>query len=415
MAQTIALAVDGMEKSLLSTWTDEGKLPNLDSIMNQGVHGGVNCTSLSSAKQWTTHFTGVISDRHGVDGFLKNGQGRRAGEDAPSARELINLNDISIKTYPELLSESGLAVGLVNPLPLWPPLELEKGFCISGMLTPPSAEDWAHPSALQSNLVSSGYQIDVRYGDRPYGFVDDGVFDEVGIQTLYEDMFEVLDARIDFVKEALKERDLDYLYALLKSIDIIQHSFWAHMQNNDETYGDAILDAYRRVDNLVGWIRAETDANVVVFSDHGFKGRTTRPPEGVHKLAVKLGGTVPIPPVVKHVYEKVFYREKEVSTASPSEINGIHANPAVWLADGPQIQDAGEVDIDFEDIPPTLLTLLKEPIPEEYSGKPATSALTTSPTTASIDLDVRRQLNIGEEDVVSERLHNLGYAEMVDS
>lgn len=415
MVKTVALAVDGMETELLSNWISQGELPNIASLREEGAYGEANCSSLSSAKQWTTHFTGVSPDTHGVSGFLKDGKTRRAGNEAPAVKELINLSDISLKTYPELLSERGHSVGLINPLSLWPPLELQNGYCVSGLLTPPEAQTWAVPESLQEQLEESGYRIDVRYGDRPYGFVDDGVFAETDIETLYEDMFTVLDERIKFVKDSIQNRDTDFLYGLLKSIDVIQHCFWIHMENDDETYGDAILESYHRVDELIGWIREETTANLVVFSDHGFKSRTTRPPEGIHKLAVKIGDTIPVPSPVREVYESMFYRERDTSTAAPTEISGVHSNPAVWMAAGPEIEDIGRLDIDFEDIPPTLLTLLGEPIPEVYVGNTLTRALSVSPSYEERDLTVRRHLDITESDVVSERLHNLGYAEMVDS
>lgn len=122
--QMISLAVDGMEGMLLEQWIANGELPNIEAARETGSHGTAECSSLSSAKQWTTHFTGVGSDTHGVQGFLRSGQKRTAGDSAPDASELINLSDIEVKTYPELLAEDGLSVGLLNPLPIWPPLSL---------------------------------------------------------------------------------------------------------------------------------------------------------------------------------------------------------------------------------------------------------------------------------------------------
>lgn len=36
-------------------------------------------------------------------------------------RELVTTGEITVKTVLELLSKVRLSVGLVNPLPLWPP------------------------------------------------------------------------------------------------------------------------------------------------------------------------------------------------------------------------------------------------------------------------------------------------------
>ena len=412
--RVVALAVDGMEPSLLERWIDAGELPELRALRENGAYGTARCSSLSSANQWTTHFTGVAPETHGVTGFLKGDRKRRAGEPAPEARELINLSDIRVKTYPELLAEVGVSVGLINPLPLWPPLELDGGFCVSGMLTPPTTDRWVHPPGLEPELEALGYRIDVRYGDRPYGFVDDDLFGEVSLETLRDDMFDVLDTRIRATKHAVLEHDLDYLYSLLKSVDVIQHCFWAHMEGDDPTYGDAILRSYRRVDDLVGWLRAETDANLLVFSDHGFGPRRTDPPEGIHRVARAVARRIPVPMAVKRAYDAVLRSPVEAGEdgVSVESTTGIHSDPAVWALDGPDVESGRPGEIRFEDLPPTILALLGEPVPSAYVGS-AVAAVPT-PRVEERSLSVRREVHVGDEEVVSERLHNLGYAEMVD-
>jgi hypothetical protein len=412
--RVVALAVDGMEPSLLDRWIDAGELPNLRALREDGAYGVAECSSLSSANQWTTHFTGVGPETHGVTGFLKGDRKRLAGEPAPEARELVNLSDIRVKTYPELLAESGVGVGLVNPLPLWPPLELDGGFCVSGMLAPPTTDRWVHPPALEPELEELGYRIDVRYGDRPYGFVDDDLFGEVTLETLHEDMFDVLDARIRFTKRAVTDHEVDCLYSLLKSVDVIQHCFWAHMANDDPTYGGAILESYRRVDDLVGWLREETDANLLVFSDHGFGPRQSEPPAGLHGVATAVASRVPVPKVLKRAYDAVLRSPVETGTdgVSVDSTTGIHANPAAWALAGPDVEPRPASGVAFGDLPPTILALLGETVPEAYVGT-AVDAV-PSPRVEDRSLAVRRETRIGDDEVVSERLHNLGYAEMVD-
>lgn len=414
--KVVALAVDGMEPTLVERWIEAGELPNLAELRENGAFGTANCSSMSSATQWVTHFTGVGPETHGVDGFLTSDRKRSAGDRAPDAEELINLSNISIKTYPELLDAVGARVGLVNPLPLWPPLELETGFCVSGMLTPPSTDRWVHPAELEAELDEIGYKIDVKYGDRPYGFVDDDLFDEISLDQLYEDMFDVLKARIEFTKRAVEERELDYLYVLLKSIDIIQHCFWAHMESDDPTYGDAILESYRQVDDLIGWIRERIDGHILVFSDHGFQRRTSDPPSSLHHLASSASDIVPVPERAKDLYYSLTTSPVETeSDGDPSvdSTTGVHANPAVWMLDGPAVESCSHVDIQFEDLPPTILALLDQPIPDSYIGEPI-DVIQKDLATESISLSVRRDLAIADNEVISERLHNLGYAEMVD-
>lgn len=428
--RTIALAVDGMEPSLLDRWMEAGELPNLAGVRDRGVGGTARCSSLSSAKQWTTHFTGVDVERHGITGFTRSGR-RRAGDDAPDAKELVNLGDIEVRTYPKLLAERGVGVGLVNPLPLWPPLELEGGFCVAGLLTPPDSDRWTHPADLAEDLEARGYRIDVRYGDRPYGFVDDGLFEEVRLERLHEDIFDVLDARIEFTKAVLSGEvnalagsgrdDPALLYVLLKSIDVIQHCFWAHMSADDEQFGDAILESYRRVDRLLGWIEESLDANVLVFGDHGFGPREEVRLRGstIDRLAQAVNRRLTVPAPVERLYGRLLKSETTVDLSNPGRTTGVHAEPAAWLLAGPDIDateagpDGAGREVRFEDLTPTLFALLDEPIPASYVGEPV-RGVTNDPGSVETDLSVRRRTRVEDDEVVSERLHNLGYAEMVD-
>lgn len=418
--RTIALAIDGMEPSLLTRWIDSGELPNLRRIRDTGASGTLQCSSLSSAKQWTTHFTGVSPDRHGVTGFTKTGPGRRTGEDAPDTKELINLSDIRVKTYPELLDERGVSVGLLNPLPLWPPLDLDHGFCVSGMLTPPTSDRWADPESLGTELEDRGYRIDVRYGSRPYGFVDDGVFGEVDIRTIQQDLFDLLDARITAAKYTIVERPTELLYVLFKSIDVFQHCFWAHMENGDEEFGDTILKAYRRIDSFVGWLHEAVDCNMVVFCDHGFKRRPTEAPRSVETVARWIDARAPIPGHVARAYRTVITRVADYTGGDDShgedagKLTGVHGNPGGWLLAGPDVISASEVEATFEDVTPTILGLLDEPIPTEYVGSPVETVIDRTPGTTNVSLAIRRDPVVSDDEIVSERLHNLGYAEMVD-
>jgi len=413
MTETVAVAVDGMEPTLLDRWVEAGELPTIARLRETGTSGTARCSSLSSAKQWSTHFTGVAPEEHGIDGFTRTAGSRRAGDDAPEARELINLTDIGVKTYPELLDEAGYSVGLINPLPIWPPIEFTDGYCISGMLTPPDSEQWVHPPSLEPELRQFDYRIDVRYGDRPYGFVDDGLFGEVDLGTLHEDMFAVLDARIEATKHLLEHHETEFTYVLLKSIDIIQHCFWIHMTAGDDRYGDAILESYRRVDDLLNWVDRTTDANLLVFSDHGFKTRKTGAPGILGRLAREVDERTTPPRFVRTAYDRLFKSDIDsgANLTTPGRTTGDHSNPAAFLATGPDF-GCETTEIRFEDLTATILALCEHPVPDAYAGHPIDS-LRPDSERRSVDLSVRRR-TAGDDSVVSERLYNLGYADMVD-
>jgi len=419
---TIALGVDGMEPSLCDRWINEGKLQNLAEFKENGAYGTATCSSLISAQQWTTHFTGVNSDRHGVSGFLRQEEIEHERDDnphtriSPESKKLINLSDIKVKTYPELLSEAGSRVGLINPLPIWPALELDGGFCIAGLITPPTADSYTYPEALKEELETFGYRIDVQYGNRPYGFIDDLLFenDEVGLKELKEDMFNVLERRIAYTKQVIERDDVDFLHSLLKSVDIIQHTFWAHTENSDTKYKDSILECYELIDDFVGWVRdVQPDTDLVIFGDHGFGPRQDPRFGFVHSLGYLINSYIPLPYGVKSLYRRLLKTESEVDLTELDGITGDHSNPTACMMIGPDVAADVSLDIAFEDITPTLMTLMNRPIPNEFVGSIPEHAVLPAPERLGISLEVSRtRPHISDE--VSERLYNLGYAEMVE-
>ena len=420
--KTVALGVDGMEPSLCKEWVKTGELPNIAALRREGSYGTSQCTTLISARQWTTHFTGVHADQHGIQGFLK--QDNKPAYDtnpgtrtSPDTKKLISTTDIEVKTYPELLAENGNSVGLVNPLPLWPPLELDDGFCVSGMVTPPNADQYTYPELLVDELKKFNYRIDVRYGDRPYGFIDDPLFTEntIGMDELRTDMFDVLDSRIEYIKYCLDQKHPDFLYGLLKTIDIIQHAFWAHMERDDPAHGEAILDSYRRVDSLVGWIRENhSDTNLLIFSDHGFGPRHNPRSDLLQSIAYGIDNKLSVPYRFKEVYRSVFKRESEADLENTNQITGDHDNPAIWMLGGPNTKSIDDLSIYFDDLTPTLLALHDEPVPRSYSGTVLEDVISLNPTYQDVDLDINRKHRADVDTAVSERLYNLGYAEMVE-
>lgn len=422
--QTIALGVDGMEPSLCDKWVAEGELPNIERLRTEGSFGRANCSSLVSARQWVTHFTGVSAKRHGVSGFVRTDEVAHERDanpftrESPDARTLINLEDIKAMTYPEYLTDLGKRVGLINPLPIWPPLELDGGFCISGMVTPPTAERIAYPSEVEEELVEFGYRVDVLYNGRPYGFVDDRLLqdDGVGFETLRTDMFDVLDARIQYTKHAVETKDVDVLFSLLKSVDIIQHAFWIHMEEDIEPFEDCILECYSRVDELIGWIRdSHPGTNLLLFSDHGFGPRLDPKSGSLHSIGYLVDSYVSIPYRLKSFYYRYLKSEVAVDETAVDRLTGDHRSPGVWMMCGPDIRNTEKYDVAFEDLTPTLLTLTGTPIPDTYVGDPLKQSLTREVNYDEIDIDPPERPRWGVDEEVSERLYDLGYADMVEN
>jgi len=54
--------------------------------------------------------------------------------------------------------------------------------------------------------------------------------------------------------------------------DSIQHMFWHFKNMPDSAYKNVVLECYRRMDNILGWVmnHIDNDTTLIVLSDHGF-------------------------------------------------------------------------------------------------------------------------------------------------
>lgn len=413
MVELITIGADSMEPSLLYKWVSEGALPNIEAQMEKGAHGTATLSSKSSIVQWNTHFTGVSAEKHGVNAWTKTGNLPKE-EDDP-IRNLVDSSDINVKTYPEILDEAGYSVGLLNPIPFYPPLKLEDGVCVSGILTPPSANTWTHPPSVQEDLSNIDYQIDIRYGDRPYGFIDDEVMKEVSLEQVHHDILKILNSRIKATKYLLKEYNFDYFYGLYKSIDLVHHFFWVQMAEGGK-YGDIIKKAYKRIDDLIGWLRDKyPSTSILIMSDHGAQATTVPRWYSLYTKIDRLAENIPAP--VSYVPRTIRYfllnhqRDMTIQDFNKyPKLQGHHDNKASWIISGPPIEKRSKSEIQFEDLTPSILSILENPVPEEYIGDVLNCV---SPSDRKpIDLSIDRDQNVNK--TISERLYNLGYADMVD-
>lgn len=413
MVELVTIGADSMEPSLLYKWISEGELPNLEVEMEKGAHGTATISSKSSIVQWSTHFTGVSADKHGVNAWTKTGNHPK--EEDNLIRNLVDSSNIKVKTYPEILDEAEYSVGLLNPIPFYPPLNLENGVCVSGLLTPPSVNKWGHPPSVQDELSDFNYEIDIRYGNRPYGFIDDEVMDEVSLEEVYDDTLSILNSRIKTTKYLLKTYDFDYFYALYKSIDLVHHFFWVQMAEGAK-YGDIIKKAYKRIDDLVGWLRNKyPGTSILTMSDHGAQTTTVPSLYGLYVNVDKLAESIPspvsyVPRTIRRILSK-YQRDMTLQDFNKHpRLQGHHNDKASWILSGGSIEKRSRSEIQFEDLTPTILSILENPVPKEYVGNVLNCV---SPSAREpIDLSIDRGPEV--EKVISERLYNLGYADMVD-
>lgn len=404
----ICIGIDGADSDTVFKPAAKGQLPNICRVMDTGAYGPLYSITTSSAGAWTSHLTGVNPERSGVTSFVVDEENR-----------FSKTSDIRVETYPEYLAKEGITVGTLN-LPLtYPPFELHDGFSVSGQLTPTDTEYYTNPEELTQWLDEHGYQIDFRFKNRRYGFVDDDIVAEVSRETVREHALDILKRRADVASELLTTHKPDLFLVMFKNTDSLQHYFWDCV--TDEGLEGPLLDSYDIIDNFVGHVcERYPDERILIFSDHGFRTST----RGEGRIAEFYQDTF-IPTASEYIpyniksnkgFNHLQYAVERLFTmfADSSKVlhNGVHRPTGIWITNGEDIANVEKEGLGFLDLPPYIVHSMDIPIPTEYEGHLPDKIYTSSPSPEYIDKEISMDRDsVTVDDLAIQNLEALGYVE----
>jgi predicted AlkP superfamily phosphohydrolase/phosphomutase len=256
------IGLDGATFDLLIPWFNEGKLPTLRRLYEQGAHATLESTiPYLSPQAWTSFMTGKNPGKHGVWDFIQH---------VPGTYDLQFANG-SLRRAPtlwRLLSDAGLRVGVMN-VPMTFPPERVNGFLLSGMEAPGVYANFAYPPEIYPSLKKAlgGYNM---HGD--YWIA--GTPDEY-----LANVHKTVSDQSRAARFLLNEHPCDFFFLVYGSTDRVQHHFWAYMDRTHplhdpaeaERYGEAIYRVYEQIDGEIAGFLSELPAQTTVFvmSDHG--------------------------------------------------------------------------------------------------------------------------------------------------
>lgn len=358
---------DGADWNHIHPLLDQGLLPNLEKLINEGVMGNLaTLQPVLSPMLWNSAATGKYPFEHGIYGFTEP-------DSATGGVRPFSSYSRKSKALWNMFSSVGLKSNVVN----W----------------------WAsHPAEQINGCVVSNLFQGVKMG--PHGpqvgkgaihpeerARDYGVFkvfpEEIGADQILPfipragEINQDEDGRLDVFAKVLSEtltthsvatavmemEPWDFMAVYYTCIDHFGHGFMgyypprqAHIPEEDfELFKDVIPGAYRFSDMMLGRMLefCDEDTTVVVCSDHGFKSGADRP----------LG--------------------------QPREPSG----PTVWHRDygmvvmkGPNIRkDERIYGASLIDITPTLLTVMGLPVGRDMSGRVLLDAFVEPPEIQWID------------------------------
>lgn len=266
------LGLDGATFDLIDPFVEEGLLPNLESIMKEGVRAKLNSTILShSPPAWTSFATGKNPGKHGILGFTK------MSPDSYELKLVYGLHN-KAKTLWEMLSEKGKKVIVMN-IPMTYPPKRVNGLLISGLDAPSTSSQFTYPPELREEIlkIAPDYRINLHLG----GYLHT---DKRRIKAL-DFIKSAIRARSKVVLHLMNKYQWDFFAVRFNSPDNVQHQFWKYMDEKHPEYKkdspyilkNAIKSVYQELDEVVKIICDNIDWNdttLLIMSDHGAGPRT---------------------------------------------------------------------------------------------------------------------------------------------
>ena len=343
------LAIDGMDWSLIDPLLDEGRLPNLASLIERGVRRDFRSLEplQKSAVIWTTIATGKGPDKHGVTDFVK----------ATGLSQLMGSYSWEARPIWDILGAAGRTVGVVNWMVSWPAQPVNGYFVSDRIVYAPElgeseTDGLTYPPQLLAELAPLVRAQSETTDDELAVFLNGDAWRTSDDRIIWQSIEDLRtyygrdESVLNLTRHLLGSGEQPDLFAVyVRGLDKCCHSFWGPMDpsvpfiiitdDGIETFKDVIPRYYERIDTMIGEIvgALEDDTTIIVCSDHGFRG-----------LYVAADGSV-----------KCGY--------------WMHGPLGALVAAGPGISESGDVrEASVFDIAPTVLALFGEPVGRDMDG-----------------------------------------------
>ena len=244
MSKVIVIGLDGATWDLLKPWADEGELPTVKKLMENGVWGTLESTIPPvTGPAWTSFSTGKNPGKHGVFDFVKIEN---------NSLRLCQSKDVRSETIHEILSRSKLR-SIVIGLPLsFPPSSDFNGVMVS---------DFLYPRKEIAPKSKTAYIENYR------------VFPNILLtgEDLLKDMDETAKSQVEAAKELFVKETWDFYFFYFFATDFVAHYFWKDIRDNT-TMGQKAKKMFHIADEFLQWVSDQMDAEatLLLMSDHGF-------------------------------------------------------------------------------------------------------------------------------------------------
>jgi len=262
--RVLVVALDGTTFDLIGPWIDDGSMPNLARLRDEGASGHLrSIVPPVTAPAWCSFMTGKNPGKHGVFEFFMR---------EPGGFDEIPVSSASRagRTLWELLGDAGKKVLVVNVPVTYPPSPVN-GNLIGDFLTPMGERGFTYPPELLDEVEAA---------TGPYQLYHTEVYRPGRAGVVLDELERVLDANRRANRWLIENKPWDFAMFHVWGTDRFGHELWhllderhpMHDPSEAHIHRDRARKYWRDVDAAVGeWIEAAGEGTAtVVLSDHGF-------------------------------------------------------------------------------------------------------------------------------------------------
>ncbi|MBU1710327.1 MAG: alkaline phosphatase family protein [Proteobacteria bacterium] len=247
------LGLDGVPYTLLVTMMNNGHMPHLEKIINQGTLTSMTASIPEvSSTSWSCFMTAVNPGKHGIYGFME------IDPDSYSFK-FPNTNDLASKTLWEIAGGNGLKSIVIN-IPSTYPAKPLNGELVAGFVAL-DLKKACYPESMFTHLSGMGYRLDVDAGKAASS-----------MDAFIEDLTLTFKKRKEAILHYLRKKDWDLFVGAITETDRLHHYLWEAWENCDHPRHAFFIDFYTELDTFIGDFHNLLDKQTpfIMLSDHGF-------------------------------------------------------------------------------------------------------------------------------------------------
>ncbi|MCX5886352.1 MAG: alkaline phosphatase family protein [Proteobacteria bacterium] len=267
MEKLLVIGIDGGSFTLLSPLIEQGIMPNLARMMEEGISGELEsvCPPVT-APAWSSFITGKNPGQHGIYDFMV--KRKDSNEEIP-----LNSTLREGRAFWDILGEDGNKVLILNIPTTYPPQKVN-GVMISDFLTPSGKRDFVYPV----NLLD---EIENRFGNYPLYFKTPIIVTTPeNIEKFLQECRNALHYKFEVARYLRKKEEAPFLLLHIWETDQICHWLWhifdqthpEHRKDEAKRFLPEITAYFKALDEEIGKTIHELGEglNTFVISDHGF-------------------------------------------------------------------------------------------------------------------------------------------------